>query len=335
VPAVQVEEAVMFRFRPPRTTRGRLLGSAAAVVLVGSLAVAGLSAWSSPGATDGPPPSSTGPFRVVSPSASDFPQHVDWVTVCHVTRNAEEDPIVFPGVTGRSHDHTFSGNKGINPSSTPEQLVEQPTNCTNSGDTASYWMPTLLVDGAPLMPYMVRAYYRAATRDTSSLKTIPFGLKIVAGNAMATSPQSPGVAGFQCRIEGRGATVAKQALPPDCGPQALLEASVVFPNCWDGTHLDSADHRSHMSYAGHDGCDAAHPVQVPQLTLAERFEKGRTHGSITLASMNSPLTLHADFLNAWKPTAMAELMKHCIYAHVFCETVSDTRMPPGMQTTVP
>ena len=280
-------------------------------------------------------PAAAADFQVMSPSASDFPQHVDWVTVCHVTKTAREDPIVFPGVTPTPHDHTFSGNTAINASSTAAQLVDQPTNCTNSGDTASYWMPTLLVNGKPLMPYQTRAYYRAGTRDTTKLHTIPFGLEMVAGDAMATSPQSAGVAGFQCRIEGQGATVAKQALPPQCGSTALLEASVVFPNCWDGKNLDSADHKSHMSYAKSMVCDAAHPVQLPQLTLAERFPTGLTSGALTLASMNSPLTLHADFLNAWKPTALAELMKHCIYAHLFCETVSDTRMPPGMTTTVP
>lgn len=333
----------MSRSRQQRVTRGRLLAAGAAVVLVAGLAVVGISVWPSGDTTGERPPSAgptsagptSGPFRVVSPSASDFPQHVDWVTVCRVTKNAEEDPIVFPGTTGRSHDHTFSGNTHITSTSTAKQLVDQPTNCTDSGDTAAYWMPTLLVDGTPLMPYMVRAYYRAATRETSRLRTIPFGLKVVAGNSMATSPQSPGIAGFQCRIEGRGATVAKQALPPDCGPEALLEASVVFPNCWDGKHLDSPDHTSHMSYARNGSCDPAHPVQLPQLTLAERFDKGRTSGTVTLASMNSPLTLHADFLNAWKPASMAQLMKRCIYAHVFCETVSDTRMPPGMTTTVP
>lgn len=325
----------MFRWgRRGGRRRGRWLVAAGAAAVIAVVVFLGLSGWSGSSRTAGGP-TARGPFRVLSPAASDFPQHVDWVTVCHVTKHAEEDPIVFPGTTGRSHDHTFSGNTRITPSSTARELVGQQTNCTNSGDRAAYWMPTLLVDGRPLMPYMIRAYYRAGTRETSTLRTIPFGLSMVAGDPMATRPQNPGIAGFQCRIEGHGATVKKQSLPPDCGPHALLEASVVFPNCWDGHHLDSADHRSHMSYARHEKCDAAHPVQLPQLTLAARFDKGATSGTITLASMNSPLTLHADFMNAWQPAALAELMKHCIYAHVFCEDVSDHRMPPGMHTTTP
>ena len=274
-------------------------------------------------------------FRVLSPTASDFPQHVDWVTVCFVTKRAPDDPIIFPGQPGKSHDHTFSGSLAINANSTADELLRSPTNCTNSGDKSSYWMPTLLVDGKPRLPYQVRAYYRAGTRDTTQLDTIPFGLKMLAGNAMEPSPHRAGIAGFQCRIEGKGATVSKQSLPPQCGSTALLEMSVIFPNCWDGKNLDSADHRSHMSYASRYKCDAAHPVQIPQLTLAERFKPGTTNGTITLASMNSPLTLHADFFNAWDPRSLDALMKYCIYAHVFCETVSDDRMPPGMTTTTP
>jgi hypothetical protein len=299
-----------------------------------AMVVASITAMLSVAAISSQPASASG-FRVLSPSAGDFPQHVNWVAVCSVTKRAPDDPIVFPGQPGRSHDHTFSGSLAINPNSTAEELLRSKTNCTNSGDTSSYWMPTLLVNGKPRLPYQVRAYYRAGTRDTTQLRTIPFGLKMLAGNMMATSPQNAGIAGFQCRIEGKGATVKKQSLPPQCGSTALFEMSVKFPNCWDGKNLDSPDHRSHMSYASGYKCDAAHPVQIPQLTLAERFKPGTTSGKITLAAMNSPLTLHADFFNAWDPRSLDALMKYCIYAHRFCETVSDDRMPPGMTTTTP
>ena len=299
-----------------------------------AIVVASIIAMLSVAAVSSQPASASG-FRVLSPSAGDFPQHVNWVAVCSVTKRAPDDPIVFPGRPGRSHDHTFSGSLAINPSSTAEELLRSKTNCTNSGDKSSYWMPTLLVNGKPRLPYQVRAYYRAGTRDTKQLHTIPFGLKMLAGDMMATSPQNAGIAGFQCRIEGKGATVKKQSLPPQCGSKALFEMSVVFPNCWDGKNLDSPDHRSHMSYASGYKCDAAHPVQIPQLTLAERFAPGTASGKITLSAMNSPLTLHADFFNAWDPRSLDALMKYCIYAHRFCETVSDDRMPPGMKTTTP
>ena len=312
--------------RLPRRPRSRKpLAAMVVASIISMLSVAAIS--SQPALASG--------FRVLSPSDGDFPQHVNWVAVCSVTKRALDDPIVFPGQPGRSHDHTFSGSLAINASSTAEELLRSGTNCTNSGDRSSYWMPTLLVNGKPHLPYQARAYYRAGTRDTTQLHTIPFGLKMLAGDMMATSPQNAGIAGFQCRIEGQGATVKKQSLPPQCGSNALFEMSVTFPNCWDGKNLDSPDHRSHMSYASGYNCDPAHPVQIPQLTLAERFAPGTTSGKLTLTAMNSPLTLHADFFNAWDPRSIDALMKYCIYAHRFCETVSDDRMPPGMSTTTP
>lgn len=37
--------------------------------------------------------------------------------------------------------------------------------------------------------------------------------------------------------------------------------------CWDGRHLDSADHKSHMRYAGTGGAwPASHPVSLPAIS---------------------------------------------------------------------
>lgn len=269
-------------------------------------------------------------FRELSPSAgNEFRQDVAWVTVCRVVKTAFDDPLLLPGQHGRApHEHTFSGNLAVHASSTVGQLLASPTNCENTKDKATYWMPSLLVNGERRLPYAVRAYYRAGTLDTSAIRPIPLGLRMVAGDAHATRPQQPRVAGFHCRIEGQGAVVAKQPLPPQCPRNALLEASVTFPNCWDGRNLDSPDHRSHMSYT-RDRCDAAHPVQIPRLTLAARFTPGTTQGRVALASGDSPLTLHADFINAWEPAMMELLTRRCILAHVTCGDISDRRMPPG------
>jgi len=50
-----------------------------------------------------------------------------------------------------------------------------------------------------------------------------------------------------------------------------IRQTVIFPNCWDGTNLDSPDHKSHVTYAvggnyGQGGnCPSTHPVRVPQI----------------------------------------------------------------------
>jgi hypothetical protein len=268
-------------------------------------------------------------FDPYSPSNPDYPQKVDWVTSCRVTKTADDDPIIFPGQPGRSHNHTFSGSLEVDASSVPEQLIRAGTNCEMSRDHAAYWMPTLRNDGQPVMPYEVRAYYRAGTTRGADVKPMPFGLRMIAGNAMATSPQDPRVAGFHCRRDGAGAITDKTALPPRCPSGSFLEASVVFPNCWDGRNLDAPDHRSHMAYAVDGTCDRAHPVLLPQLTVAERFPVGSLTGTVTTAAMNSPMTLHADFMNAWDPAAMRYFVQQCINASIGCEDVSDRRLPPG------
>lgn len=39
---------------------------------------------------------------------------------------------------------------------------------------------------------------------------------------------------------------------------------LTFPNCWDGAHLDSANHKSHMLYGQALNCPMTHPVLVPE-----------------------------------------------------------------------
>lgn len=44
-------------------------------------------------------------------------------------------------------------------------------------------------------------------------------------------------------------------------PTAKLVYQLAFPACWDGKHLDSPDHKSHVPYTTVDGkCSGAYPV---------------------------------------------------------------------------
>src|SRR5262245_9326262 len=98
-----------------------------------------------------------------------------------------DDPIVFPGYPGMSHDHTFVGNSTTNAASTLESLRAGSTTCRRRGDTAAYWMPTLLVNGQPVEPTGATIYYRRKT--LAPVRAFPLGLKMIGGNSRATSPQ--------------------------------------------------------------------------------------------------------------------------------------------------
>ena len=283
--------------------------------------------------------SATTAWPVLAHTASNYPQNVDFVTACKEVTGGTFDPIVAPGVVDFGHRHTFSGALSINPSSTPESLLAGKTNCKDSLDKSAYWMPSVYKvtpNGVATLvePYEDRAYYRATTRNGAILSEIPFGLHMIAGDSHSMAPQSASIAGFQCRTLAEGNVVPRQSLPPVCAPGTFLESSVIFPNCWDGVHLDSADHKSHMSYADVDKpCDAAHPVRLPALTFAERYPPNAFNGGrLAIATMaGMPMTafnLHADFINAWTPSEMTYLVKNCLHASVACATITDTRRPP-------
>ena len=272
-------------------------------------------------------------FVKYSPSNPDYPQKVDFVAKCFVTHTLPDDPILYPNTPGAAHNHTF-GATAANAYSTADSLARTATNCTMTRDHAAYWQPTIYNDGVPVLPYEMRAYYRIGTFDATQIRPIPFGLKMIVGNAMATTAQTDGTTGFQCRNLKVGNTVPRQTTPPICPVGDFLESSVWFNNCWDGVNLWKAD-RSHMSYASPtEKCDAAHPVRLPRLVLAMRFPTNALRGTITLATMAgmtpNKYSLHADFINAWQPETMAALVKYCLHASIACETVSNSRLPPGM-----
>src|SRR5205814_653328 len=73
-----------------------------------------------------------------------------------------DDPIVYPGKPGSSHEHVFFGNRTTDAFSTYASLVGQPTSCRISADHAAYWIPALYVNGTEVQPRFANAYYLAA-----------------------------------------------------------------------------------------------------------------------------------------------------------------------------
>jgi hypothetical protein len=97
---------------------------------------------------------------------------------------------------------------------------------------------------------------------------------------------------------------------------SFLRLHIRFPECWDGKRLDSADHKSHMAYAMRRGCPSTHPVEVPQITQIYRYPTRGGEG-FSLAS-GGQYSAHADFVNAWKPSALRKLVDGCLNALVHC-----------------
>ena len=238
---------------------------------------------------------------------------VNFVSVCGFSHRAPDDPIVFPGRPGASHDHSFVGNRSTGASSTYRSLQAAGTTCRRADDTAAYWVPTLLRDGRALEPLGATVYYRRRTLEP--VQAFPPNFRMIAGSAKATTAQGRRVTFWNCGV---AAGIPASSEPPSCPARraTALRLHVTFPSCWDGRRLDSPDHQSHVAYPMRGRCPRTHPVALPQLTVITRY---RDAGGAGLALASGGIySAHADFFNAWRQDELARLVTSCLNALRHC-----------------
>jgi Domain of unknown function (DUF1996) len=240
-------------------------------------------------------------------------QGVNFIGSCAFSHMAMDDPIVYPRQPGASHDHSFVGNTTTNAFSTLRTLRAGSSTCRRDGETAAYWMPTLLLNGQMIAPTGATIYYRRKT--LAPLRAFPAGFKMIAGDRHATSPQGLQITYWNC---GAASSVPASTEVPTCpdGRGQSLRLHVNFPSCWDGRHLDSADHRSHVAYAVRGACPASHPVAVPAISLIYRYPIAG--GSGVTVSSGGAYSAHADFFNAWRQGTLTSLVNNCLNALRHC-----------------
>jgi hypothetical protein len=236
-----------------------------------------------------------------------------FIESCRFSHRAPDDPIVFPGKPGLSHDHTFVGNRTTNALSTYGSLRAGGTSCRRADDTAAYWMPTLYQGTTPVLPAAATIYYRRGT--FKEVRPFPSNLRMIAGDAKTTTPQQFRIVFWNC---GGGEGGSPSSMVPTCPATqgSALRLHVRFPNCWDGLHLDSRDHKSHMAYALKGDCPSTHPVAVPAITILFRYPSLGGEG-FWLAS-GGQFSGHADFMNTWRQGVLRRLVDGCLNRLVHC-----------------
>jgi Domain of unknown function (DUF1996) len=260
--------------------------SLAVAIAVAGLAAAGLSAAPSV-------PSAAVQF---SPN---FPNGPYYAIGCAFSHRNNDDPVVFPGQPGKSHSHTYIGNRSVNAATTPAALVGGRSTCESEFDSSAYWMPTLFVGEDDITPLTSIVYY--VNRSRERISPPPTGLMMIAGNADAKSRQPKGIASWSCGAVGgrpRFHTI------PACTEDQMLQLQVTFPNCWDGRRLDSADHKQHMKYANRGICPASHTVALPQLILIVLYPPVPLGSQVASGRFGA----HADFMNGWDQAELARLV---------------------------
>ena len=257
---------------------------------------------------------------------------------CDYSHMSYDDPIVYPGQRGAAHLHSFFGNTGTDALSTHDSLLNSGNGTCSGGiaNRSAYWVPSLM-DGnnRPIEPTSALIYYKNGEVPARTIKEIPPGLRIVAGDSKAATGQPDNVARFM------GCGWSPYLL--DCGTGGTIWMSISFPQCWNGTDLDSPDHKSHMAYVpyGKHKCPAGYPVALPQLEFNVFWiQPPGGYQGLKLASdpmvpgARAGQTMHADFMEAWQPAVRATWTQHCVVEERDCTRgLGDSTMlndPPGM-----
>jgi hypothetical protein len=252
--------------------------------------------------------------------AGEAPPPIGWINTCTFAHRQMDDPIVFPGEPGAAHNHDFYGNETTDAYSTPASLLRGTTTCDLEADKAAYWLPTLYVGEEMISTREneVDFYYRSRTYPLSAVRPFPRGLKIVAGAAHATGPQGTRTVDWDCEDGGSDQDLNH---PVDCGT-GYVSADIKFPDCWDGQHRDSKNHKRHMAYSidpdddGRFTCPRGHPVPVPRLIFSVEWQ---VHDGTAITLSSGPyFTLHADFFNSWRQGRLRALVNECIHAGTNC-----------------
>nr|WP_221382324.1 DUF1996 domain-containing protein [Actinoplanes polyasparticus] len=243
---------------------------------------------------------------------------------CAYSHSRPDDPIIFPGLPGASHMHTFLGNDSTNAHSTTRTLLANAgTTCRPAPDLSAYWIPTLYENDRAIEPKDVVVYYGSRLTDPSATVPFPQGFRMIAGDARQQTPTPAGsVNAFYCA--GPGGEIGRSADGnwPVCAPTAVLMFHLVFQDCWDGRNLDSPTHKAHVAYSYDGTCRGDYPVAIPNLSFLIAYPTSGSPNGFRLAS-GMASSMHGDAFMAWDNRALGERVRNCVVQKAKCNTDGD------------
>lgn len=270
---------------------------------------------------------------------------------------AKDDPVVFFEKAGASHLHQVWGNELFDSRTTPAALAQSAeTNCNAtpySLNRSSYWMPALVHEsGDVIKPDLVVVYYKRKMASSSYCNPsspkfigtcvgIPNQIRFIFGwDATRPTATVKGASWYCTTGDGKHYANLDDLFNSGCTVGADIYANTMAPNCWDGKHLDSPDHRSHMAYmeadpaTGAGRCPSTHPYLIPQEENKAQFHvtsdmvgtrsDGSKYSRVRLTSdgmlpgAKPGATLHADYMEAWITAGKNLWMDHCINRGLDC-----------------
>jgi hypothetical protein len=294
-------------------------------------------------------------FLTASWGTGDIPAHEDDVGafrfLCSPGQLNWDDAIVYPGQPGKSpHLHQWFGNTLGNGNSTYESLRKTgDSTCNALLNRSAYWVPAMMNGaGKVVQPDWLAVYYKRMPSSDPRCQTsgkacvqLPRGLRYIFGFNMLNPASTPitDASKYQrwwnCDGPSAGAghygSLTEAVARCDLGKDRLGMV-IVAPNCWNGTQLDSPDHRSHMAYMNYDQgdgiarCPKTHPYIIPQFQLGAWYSTNATTPNWYLSSDRMPgmpdavpgTTEHADWFGAWEDSILDLWTANCIEKLLSC-----------------
>ncbi len=139
------------------------------------------------------------PVTGVTPSEATPPPryHKEFQANCAVTHTAPDDPIVYPGQPGKSHDHTFMGNRSTNAGSTTASLLRRRHHLSRAGRRLRVLMPSLYKGGQEDPPRRPAGHLlQGRCHRLHSVRPFPKGLRYVVGDPCRAPREFRGHKGF-------------------------------------------------------------------------------------------------------------------------------------------
>ena len=336
-------------YKEQRGSRRRRMLVVFAVVAIGGAAGVGIrlaAAAEDPAATAATVQTSTEPVHV-KPTNEDFVRIQDATAVAPAPRagrnasrgtftsqcgrNADgshrnsDNFITSPGVTNAAHHtHDYVGNTSTDGNSTNESLAAAGTTC-RLGDKSTYFWPVIrdiTTEGTDadqpgggadgnlgkiITPSAVSIQFRGNAQ--AKVVPMPRFLRIVTGDAKTiTNGPVNSRAHWTCSGTTNRFSATQYVL---CPRGQLVQRVHDFAGCWNGTDLDSANHRTHVAFA--DSTTGACPEgfkAIPQLriTLSYRVPAGDSYAVDSFPEqLRKPSTDHDDFTSVM-PNALARMV---------------------------
>jgi Domain of unknown function (DUF1996) len=267
-------------------------------------------------------------FRAMTPRPipTGARRNAEFNAQCGYSHSLPDDPIIFPNMPGASHMHSFLGNERTNAGTTTGDLFAYTaSSCLPVEDHSAYWIPSLYEHGRTVEPKAVTVYYGSLLPDKTQTVPFPQGFRMIAGDAKRQVPTPQGAVNqFYCAGAGPldGVTRSTDGNWPVCAAGATLMFTLRFPDCWDGVHLDSPNHKQHVDFAWTGKCEGAYPVAIPAVTLVIAYPTSGTADGFQLAS-GMASSMHGDAFLAWENDAQGHRVKDCVVQVVQCNTAGE------------